>query len=76
MLRVYVLRCSIFKIHGTFTWRKVSDCQTVSASYMRVYEVLRTNVWKQTSEPRTVKKYFGTLRWNNPNSSAISRELL
>jgi hypothetical protein len=79
----YVLRRSIFETHIIVTWSEVSDCQTMSASYMQIEEVLRTVVWKQVCDPRkvvwiqlNVKKYLGTLRWNSPNSSAISHELL
>jgi hypothetical protein len=50
---------------------------------MQVQEVLKTIVWKQICDPRkevwiqlNVKKYLGTLRWNSPNSSALSHELL
>jgi len=79
----YVLRRSIFETQVNVTWSEVYDCQTTSASYMQVQEVLRTVVWKQICDPRkvvwiqlNVKKYLGTLRWNSPNSSVISHELL
>jgi hypothetical protein len=49
-----VLRRSIFETHVIVTWSDVSDCQTMSASYMQVQEVLRTVVWKQTCDPRKV----------------------
>ena len=79
----YALRHSIFEIRVIVTCSEVSDCQTMSASYMQVQEVLRMIVWKQICDPGRVawiklkvKKYLGTVRWNSPNSSAISRELL
>jgi len=50
----YVLRRSIFETHVIVTWSEVSDCQTMSATYMQVQEVLRTVVWKQICDPRKV----------------------
>jgi hypothetical protein len=55
----------------------------MSASYTQVQEVLRTVVWKQICDPRKVvwiqlnnKKYLENRRWNIPNSSAMSPEIL